>query len=416
MAEAVLEALVAADDYNEEWYLERYPDVAKGVEQGHWASGYAHFCRVGRERGRLGVPQIDESWYLNAYPLAAQEIASGKARNCNEHFFKFGRHRGYLIDRAARRPHNAAHFQSKFGGLWTDQKNAMDLVAGRLELGKITESDAELLTKWIQDGYIVLKGAIDDEMVQRALDDLDKAYDGKLPNLKFAVHGAGQRIDWVPEAMTNPTKALDIHWLSPAIRDLIFAPKVLDFMHLVFERRALASQTLGFLRGSAQDAHQDSAYVNYTLPMQFVASWIALEDVTAGAGELFYYVGSHRMPEFVYGGEYKGAEEARRLGATQNLDAELKAHVKLIPEQANKMGLKKERLIAKRGDVLFWSADLAHGGSPISGDHTRKSVVTHYCPAEIMPTYVDSRNKVVLRSHKGLAYYLSSHYGEIEPT
>ena len=149
--------------------------------------------------------------------------------------------------------------------------------------------------------------------------------------------------------------------------------------------------------------------------MQFVASWIALEDVAPGAGELFYYVGSHRMREFVYGGEFKGAEEARRLGADGNLDAELKMHVQKIPKQAEVMGLKKERLIAKRGDVLFWSADLAHGGSPISSERTRKSVVTHYCPAEVMPTYVDQRPKVVLKSHKGNAYFTTSHYPEFEP-
>ena len=263
---------------------------------------------------------------------------------------------------------------------------------------------------------MVLEGAIDDKTLQRALNDLDSAYDGTMKNLKFAVHGVGQRVDWVPEVRTSATKALDIHWLSPAIRDLIFAPQVLNFMHLVFERRVLASQTLGFLRGSAQEAHQDSAYVNYTLPMQFLASWIALEDVTPGAGELFYYVGSHRMREFVYGREFKGAEEARRLGADQNLETELKTHVQRIPKQVEIMGLKKERLIAKRGDVLFWSADLAHGGSPISGEHTRKSVVTHYCPAEISPTYVDSHPNVALRSHKGVAYYSTSHYADLEPT
>ena len=158
------------------------------------------------------------------------------------------------------------------------------------------------------------------------------------------------------------------------------------------------------------------AYVNYTLPMQFVASWLALEDVTAGAGELFYYVGSHRMPEFVYGGEFKGAEEARRLGVTQNLDAELKAHVQNIPKQANLMNLRKGRLIAKRGDVLFWSADLAHGGNPISIDHTRKSVVTHYSPKDVMPTYVDHRPNVVIKSHKNVAFYTTSHYADLEPT
>jgi ectoine hydroxylase-related dioxygenase (phytanoyl-CoA dioxygenase family) len=286
-----------------------------------------------------------------------------------------------------------------------------------LELGRLTQDEADLLTRWAEDGYVILKGAIDEDTLRRAAADLDKAYEGKLPNQKFSVHAVGQPIDWVPQARTNPTKALDIHWLSSAIRDAIFAPKVLDFMHLVFERRALASQTLGFLRGSSQEAHQDSAYVNYTLPMQFVASWIALEDVTVGAGELFYYPGSHRLREFLYGkNEFKGTEEARRLGFPGNIEGQIKAHVQRLPRLAQELGLKKETLIAKRGDVLFWSADLAHGGSPISGDHTRKSVVTHYCPAEIMPTYVDYRPTVVMKSHRGgEAYYTTSQYAHIEP-
>ena len=415
MAVGTVELTRPSAEFDEQWYLEKYPDVAEAVKEGSWASGHAHFRHVGRERGRLGIPTVDEPWYVRAYPQAVLEIKAGKALTPTEHYLKFGRYRGYLTDRKAPRPVNAAGFQSKFGGLWTDQKNALDLVAGREDLGKITKAEAYLLTKWVQDGYVVLEGAIDDRTLELALRDLDRAYDGTLPNMKYAVHGVGQRIDWVPEARTSPAKALDIHWLSSAVRDLIFAPRVLNFMHLVFERRALASQTLGFLRGSAQEAHQDSAYVNYTLPMQFLASWIALEDVTPGGGELFYYVGSQRMPEFIYGREFKGVEEARRLGATQNLESQLKAHVQRIPRQAETMGLKKERLIAKRGDVLFWNADLAHGGSAISGNHTRRSIVTHYCPAEILPTYVDNRPTVALRSHHGVAYYSTGHYADIEP-
>jgi hypothetical protein len=31
-----------------------------------------------------------------------------------------------------------------------------------------------------------------------------------------------------------------------------------------------------------------------------IASWIALEDVVPGSDELIYYVGGHRMPEYLY--------------------------------------------------------------------------------------------------------------------
>ncbi|MFN2624275.1 MAG: phytanoyl-CoA dioxygenase family protein, partial [Chthoniobacterales bacterium] len=119
-----------------------------------------------------------------------------------------------------------------------------------------------------------------------------------------------------------------MHWVSDPIRDLIFAPKVLSFLHLIFERRVLASQSLGFWRGSAQEGHQDSAYVNYSLPMQFAASWIALEDVQEGAGELFYHVGSHRMAEHLYRGKFKGLADAERAGADPDfLNNQIKAHI-----------------------------------------------------------------------------------------
>ena len=242
MVDTAAELTLPSDEYDDEWYLQKYSDVAEAVLRGDWISGYTHFCNTGRSEGRLGVPQINEAWYRKAYPLSVQEIATGRARDCTEHYLKFGRYRGYLTTPQARRPADAAHFQSKFGGLWTDQKNALDLVAGRHELGMITEDDAVGLTKWIQDGYVVLERAIEEETLQQALGDLERAYDGRMPNLKFAVHGVGQCIDWVPEARTEPTKALDIHWFSPAIRKVIFAPKVLNFMHIVFERRALPAR------------------------------------------------------------------------------------------------------------------------------------------------------------------------------
>jgi hypothetical protein len=401
-------------EFDEDWYLQENEDVARAVAKGTWACGHSQYLAAGKAGGKCGLPLVKEDWYLKTYPMALEEVKAGKAHDVVEHYLRLGRHRGYLPNPTTRRPGNPASFRSKFGGLWIDQANALDIVAGRLELGTIDAVQAALLTKWIRDGYVVLQDAIDDETLERATHDFDKGYDGKISQLRFSVHGVGRQLPWVPEVKTNPTKALDIHWFSPAIRDLIFAPKLLEFLHLIFERRALASQTLGFLRGSGQDAHQDSAYVNYSLPMQFVASWVALEDVAPGAGELFYYVGSQRMPEFFYLGEFKGVEEARRMGVDQNLDAEIKAHITNIVRLAEGMQLSKECLMAKRGDVLFWSADLAHGGSPISKDRTRKSVVTHYCPAEVIPTYFEHRPNVAMRSHGGKAYFTTRLYAGID--
>jgi ectoine hydroxylase-related dioxygenase (phytanoyl-CoA dioxygenase family) len=247
-------------------------------------------------------------------------------------------------------------------------------------------------------------------VLDRAEEDLDRAYRGEIPELRFNVHTKGRACAWCKETLELPCKALDLHWYSAAIRQLIFADDLLEFLHLIFERRALASQTLSFWRGSAQGPHQDSAYVNYSLPLQFAASWIALEDVQPDAGELFYQVGSHRLPEFLYAGRFKGSEDARRTNRDLDLTADLARHLVWIREQAAGAGLRTERFLAKRGDVLFWSADLAHGGGPISGVQTRKSVVTHYCPAEVAPSYFETKPNREVKRFGERSYYSSSHY------
>ena len=56
---------------------------------------------------------------------------------------------------------------------------------------------------------------------------------------------------------------------------------------------------------------------------------------------------------------------------------------------------------ARKGDALIWAADLAHGGKPISQDHTRLSIVTHYCPAEVAPLYFEGAPRRIWRHRSG---------------
>jgi phytanoyl-CoA hydroxylase len=399
------------DRFDEAFYLGKHPDVAEAVARGDWGSGLMHYAIAGYANGRVAAPSVDTDWYTATYPAAALDIAAGRACDITDHYYRIGRYRGYLPDAAAIRPENPAEYRSRFGGFWTDQRNAMDLVEGRLDLGIITLAQAELLQKWITDGYVIIPGTISEDIVSAAVDDLDRAYHGRMPDMRFEIHGVGRGVPWAQEALTNPAKALDLHWHSEAARNLIFAPAVLDFLHQIFDRRVLASQTLGFWRGSQQNGHQDTAYVNYSLPMQFAASWIALEDVVEGAGELFYHVGSHRIAEYRFLSTFKGVVEAARVrGDSNEIKRQIDEHLDRIALQATGLKLKTGRLLAKRGEALIWAADLAHGGSPISAAHTRKSLVTHYCPIEVAPSYFEM-NKSEIRSHGRVARYSSGHYG-----
>ena len=191
------------------------------------------------------------------------------------HYLKFGRARGFLSNAKAPRPADAAATPSRYGGLWPDLPNAADLIEGKLAMGQITERQAEKLTFWKNNGYVILEDAVPTALADKA------AWIGprlrrRLPRSEFECHEVARgHIHWRPEINPHPAKALDIHHFSPAIRDLMFVDAIGEFLGLIFEAKAFASQTLGFLRGSAQEGHQDSAYLPYTIPRQFAATWAA---------------------------------------------------------------------------------------------------------------------------------------------
>jgi hypothetical protein len=402
--------------FDEKSYLERYQDIARAVEAGKLKSGLSHFLRHGQFEGRA-IRGFDPVFYLRTYPLAAEEIAGGRAPNPIAHYLQFGKSRGYLPSASAPRPDNGAQLANRFGGFWTDQPNALDLIQGKLEAGLITAIDAERLRFWVDNGYVILEQAVPQSILEAATHDLDLGYSGRLPELLFEcqdVIGSRKSSPWQKEMNEVPAKALDLHFQSVAVRQLIFSDVSTRFLTLLFDAPVFATQTLGFLVGSAQSGHQDSAYVAYSIPRQFCATWIALEDVTLGAGELFYYPRSHRFPDHLYSGKYKSVHETMRLEGCPFPTDEVNRHMQALKERALEAGLTKERLAAKRGDVLVWHADLVHGGNPVRPGITRKSVVTHYCPKYVAPLYSELKKTRIF--HYGNHCYTTAYYTKSEPS
>lgn len=407
----------AADgEFDEAWYTSFYRDVGAAVARGEMTSGLEHYIRYGRDEGRSPSAEtherarFDEDWYAASYPIARMDLETGVATDYADHYKRLGRARGYLPNRFAPRPPDATTSRSRFVGLWPDQSNALDLVAGRRELGAITELQSEQLTHWISQGYVVLKGALPSSLLDRAEEEVDRAYRGEISGLLFDCPAiAPGELSWNDRVPQHPAKALDLHWLSPTIRELILAPDLCSFLELLFERRILATQSLSFLRGSAQAHHMDTLYVAYSLPMQFAASWVALEDVAVGAGELSYFAGSHKLPEYLFLDEYKGIMELMRMGRDSRLQQMVWRYEASLPELAKEHGMPQRTFRAKRGDILVWHAGLVHGGMPISRQKTRKSVVTHYCPREVAPLAWES-SRASLQWHEGRAHYTTSVY------
>ncbi len=406
---------VSREVFDEVAYVEHYDDVRAALAEGEIESGWWHYNHHGREEGRKAFfvdGHFDEAFYLRSYPIVEAELRAGVARSAKDHYLLRGRARGYLPYYEGPRPDNAAALPSAFGGLWPDLANALDVVRGKLEVGQISPVQAELLDHWIMNGFVVLEGAIAPELIDAAVADLDRAFDGGMPGVRFECHKiAPGLVDWQAEIAGHAAKVIDMHHFSPAARALMFAEPISEFLGLIFESKAFASQTLGFIRGSGQEGHQDSAYVPYSIPRQFAATWIALEDVTIGAGELFYYPGSHRFNDFLYRGRYKSLVEAGRCGYNVERE-EVERHVQRLRKTAKRRGIEKQLLAAKKGDVLFWHADLVHGGNPVSGDTTRKSLVTHYCPKRLSPLFTEHMG-IDLYEHEG-HLFTTQHYQKSE--
>jgi phytanoyl-CoA hydroxylase len=400
--------------FDERWYASEYPDVVEAVKNGRFGNLKQHYILHGNIEGRLPF-EFDAQWYTSTYPTVLAEIADGIASTALEHYCKFGFYRGYLANIKGRRVDNPARILRRFGGFWIDSTDSFDLIRGKVSAGLITEEEGELLNFFRTQGYVVLRSALSTRDLEEARAELEGAFSGSsvYKELLFECPKVGNgHIRWDSFVTQYPAKAIDIHMFGKEIRNAVFCPKLLRILRLICDANPLATQTLGFLRGSAQEAHQDGAYVPYSIAGKFVASWIALEDVTEEAGELFYYPESHLFDDFFYGERFKSVFEARRNGVLgEMLEGQIKEHVIQLPKEAKSRGLKKEKFMPKAGDILLWHADLVHGGSPISRLATRKSLVTHYCPDFIAPGYFENKPCSMFKHESG-ARYSSSVYAK----
>jgi ectoine hydroxylase-related dioxygenase (phytanoyl-CoA dioxygenase family) len=299
-----------------------------------------------------------------------------------------------LADPHTLHPPTIPAFRSKFGGMWTDLNTAESIAAGKQAIGAISSHEASLLYKWIRDGYVILPKAVSDAAIDAALGDFDAVLDGRLERKMYYWEGGKQKFETAARvlAQKREAKLLDLHDVSYATQEIQFAFTIRRFLELVFQRPALAFQSLGFYYGSQQDIHQDATFVRTSSPLEFVASWIALEDIKPGSGELEYYPGSHTLEPYLFDGH---------IWATPGTP-ELQQYSQRLHETAKRAGLSIERFAPNKGDALIWSAGLMHGGCPITDPSlTRKSLVTHYCPADQQPMYAYKGGRLKRRSVGG---------------
>ncbi|WP_207212482.1 phytanoyl-CoA dioxygenase family protein, partial [Sphingobium cupriresistens] len=206
-------------------------------------------------------------------------------------------------------------FHSKYGGLWIDRSDWQQEIQAR---GLNLQQKAQV-EKFASDGYIILEGAASHELVDAFQQRIETSFRDGNSDIIYQSHR-----DYITKRLDHPAdrmggRVLDAFVALPQALDLFHVPALFDFLRLIFDADPLLFQSLSFDQGSQQGLHQDTAYVVVQQPLQLAACWIALEDVQPGSGELFYAPGSHRLPDWNFGGDRKHWSMAEDGQETHNL-------------------------------------------------------------------------------------------------
>lgn len=246
------------------------------------------------------------------------------------------------------------------------------------------------------NGYVILPGAVNLELCDRLAtyytQVLTLAAD-EMPFVEYFDSGQleyGVRFD--AEAMRRSKgqfKIIDLFATNAQALEACMADPITRFLSLIFDSNILAFQQLGFIYGTEQPIHQDTAYVRLSKPAMLAASWIALEDIEPETGELEFLPGSHKVDLFRFDSRSDAACQQIETDPSRSIwyDYKDQQQHSAFLEALNSLTpcLGKKRFHARKGDALIWISFFAHGGSTISPTHlanrtTRKSLVTHYCP------------------------------------
>lgn len=256
---------------------------------------------------------------------------------------------------------------------------------------------------FLSDGFCILRHAIEPSLADQIVNEIKNA-----ASLSFNVGMLRRHLVIAnPENIQNPKfRYRDLYVNSGLIRQAVFSGPIINFLSEQENSPILAFQNIGFVRGSGQRIHRDSNYVDISgLNAGFYGCWIALEDISEGAGELVYYPGSHLLPAYHF------AEKSTHWVVSRDGIYANEACHDWLEKQMADHGIQPQRFLANKGDCIIWHGDLVHAGSPIhKTERTRYSLVTHFCGIKSQPRYLQTADKNQIIPFNERCYFSSAHY------
>jgi phytanoyl-CoA hydroxylase len=288
--------------------------------------------------------------------------------------------------------------------LWTDRDDALARLDRKFGNGEFSPAERDDLMHFIEHGWLIWRNAIEEPLIDRFVRDIRSVdrHPGKFVTTDHR-HGQSQ-LKVSGKAQDRFESLFDLYVNFESSRRVCMHPRIVRFLSMVFEARPIGFQQLLFQRSNQHQVHQDTSVVAVEDPLLLAATWIALEDVIEGSGELAYYDRSHKLPHYLF------KDGSRRFNAAVD---DYSACARTLDEMCRDRGFAYERFMAKKGDVLFWAADLVHRSHPrtLPDETSRLSCVTHYCPSTTFPFWFrfHPENRQI-ESYDSIAGFASMHY------
>lgn len=241
-----------------------------------------------------------------------------------------------------------------------------------------SDDEKQILTKYHEDGYLVIDLELTDEFVDSLMNGIHSELD-KLKTQDNRYH------------YSDSPRVFEAWKTNANVLHLAKHPKLISTLELLYGRNPIPFQTINFLKGSNQPLHQDSIHF-YTQPERWmVGTWTALQDMTEDCGPLSIVPSSHKWPHYdfqhlnlpvvEYGNQFDNYVEYENF------------LVQLL--KASK--LEKKNWLGKKGQTLIWASNLLHGGAPITNPNsTRFAQATHFyfegCNHYYAPMFSDTAN------------------------
>ena len=242
-----------------------------------------------------------------------------------------------------------------------------------------TPLSADQLQHWDDSGFIVLRGFFPKPAVDAYRSHIDRLWRDRHardnPLVVFTSRGKLRFRDALDGDRSRSYRLVDHYMTDGPTRDFSMDPRLVAILHRLMGHAPVVCNSILSEVGSEQDMHSDMFYMSPTSENQMLATWIAIDDVTEGGGPLFYVPGSHKL-----------APHRFSDGSVKAIHDEVPGAVAATQARMDDLGLKRERFMARSGDVLIWHSQLVHGGDAIR-DRTAKrtAIVTHYFSTRDVP-------------------------------